>query len=473
LYTAILPAALRSIEDGYSDHVVIRLAESIAQLAENEGRHDVSRIMASVAKNRFKRKEDFLRQAASALRENFWKEHATEIMTTLLGCLLNDEKWIRTKSLQILKAVLHNIDSRNPFHLAGSQLLLPLLRLLSGELATQAMEVLDTPMLIKGGPSAAKVVRMSMFGLLPAEPAAEVVVFGSPSASGWCIANTEEQVAICRRNLSAVALSSAKLTQVPLKRRTILFAPEPESEDLPRLPAPSEPAMVSESQLELQTQNHRTQPSDDNVSLGELVNTLHDLSTFFQSDIPTQPPPRAMFQTDHGDPALRVAAILSRSLARPTVTDTYHHSYQATPALGAGWPAPPTPFVGLFDAPAVTASEALRRNFMRTAEEDEDEDDQSDAAHDDDHDLISYDPSREASTARDMNSPHRARPTGHASTEDWESEDEELEASFVMETPSTSSHSHAPSSSWSIPRRNSIKRLLSPRRSPKERAVRR
>jgi hypothetical protein len=54
-------------------------------------------------------------------------------MTILLGCVLNSEIWMRTKALQMLKALMQNIDSRNPFQLAGSELLLPLLRLLSTE----------------------------------------------------------------------------------------------------------------------------------------------------------------------------------------------------------------------------------------------------------------------------------------------------------------------------------------------------
>lgn len=431
LYTACLPIALRSIEDGITDGKLVQLASSIAMLAEDENRLDISRIMTSVAKTRFKRKEDFLRQAASALRDNYWGEFSTEIMTILLGCVLNSEIWMRTKALQMLKALMQNIDSRNPFQLAGSELLLPLLRLLSGDMASQAMEVLDTPMIITGGPSASHVVRMSIHGLSSAEAASEVAIFGTPGPSGWCIAALDNQTRSCRRNVMAVVTSSLSLAKHPSgTMSTIFFAREEE-------PHPS--------RSEVDVAVHRSQPSADTISLGELVNTLHDLSNFFQSDVPVQPV-RAIPASNQDDAARRVAAILSRSLARANKQDSDPAGDPAD--TSTAWTIPPTPFVDLFSSPtSYNPSDELRRNFMRTAEESDGEEDavRSDAA----YDHGSYHSSQD--TTRSLGRKVRDNSV------DWDSD--ELEASFTMETP------NGPGRKNSMRR---VKELLSPRRSPKQ-----
>ncbi|KAF8308181.1 hypothetical protein DL93DRAFT_2083290 [Clavulina sp. PMI_390] len=376
LYTASLPFALRSIEDGIADEKLTVLSSSIATLAQSKGRNDIAHIMTSVARARFKRKEDFLRQAATALRDNFWNSHANDLMTILLGCVLNSETWMRTKTLQMMKALLQNANSKNPIQLNGSELLLPLLRLLSTDLASDAMEVLDTPMIIAGGPSASHVVRMSIHNLLSAEAASEVVVFGSPSPSGWSIASPDEQSRICRTNVSAVVASSASLVKHPSgTMSTVLFVHEEEHHN----PSNSEPSILV----------HRSQPSADAISLGELVNTLHDLNNFFQSDVAVQPSSRTLPGDDQDDAARRVAAILSRSLARTNQRDAFDSGEENMNGLGYsnGWEIPPTPFVDLFENPAanpMSSSDALQRNFMRTAEESDGEDDddvRSDIAH--------------------------------------------------------------------------------------------
>jgi len=438
LYTACLPMALRSIEDGITDVKLMQLSTSIAMLAEDENRLDISRIMTSVAKNRFKRKEDFLRQAASALRDNYWGEFSTEIMTILMGCVLNSEGWMRTKALQLLKALMQNIDLRNPFQLAGSELLLPLLRLLSTDMASQAMEVLDTPMIITGGPSASHVVRMSIHGLSSAEAASEVVIFGTPGPSGWCIAASDDQTKACRKNVVAVVTSSLSLVKHPSgTMSTIFFAREDQ-------PSRSEADIVV----------HRSQPSTDTISLGELVNTLHDLSNFFQSDVPIQPA-RAMPANDQDDAARRVAVILSRSLARANKQDLFDPS-GGSADTSASWAIPPTPFVDLFSSPtSYNPTDELHRNFMRTAEESDGEVDavRSDVA----YDHGSHHPPHNA-TSRSFGGNVRD------SSVEWDS-DEEPEISFAVEAPPNKPERGTPG------RRNSVRRvkeLLSPRRSYKQ-----
>jgi hypothetical protein len=177
-------------------------------------------------------------------------------------------------------------------------------------MASQAMEVLDTPMIITGGPSASHVVRMSIHGLSSAEAASEVAIFGTPGPSGWCIAALDDQ--------------TRRVEECYGGGNFILVAPQTPVWNHVNYLLCSREDHPSRSEADVAV--HRSQPSADTISLGELVNTLHDLSNFFQSDVPVQPV-RAIPANDQDDAARRVAAILSRSLARANKQDLYDPSW--------------------------------------------------------------------------------------------------------------------------------------------------
>ena len=360
-YVAILPWCLHCIETNSPHETLTSIAEELAKIAAEENRPDIHRILTSVSKNSFKRKEDFVRQAMSSIRENYWVSHASEIVTILLGCILNEESWLRFKSLQILKVLLQNTDSRKPFSLSGSEQLMPLLRLLDTDMASQAMEVLNTPMVISGGPSARQVLRMSLHGLPPMGKTTDTVTFGTPSESGWSIAQPEEQSTKCRRNLASL-ISTFNVTEPRHLSGTmsmISFA-ESESHSM-RAPAPP---FTSEDQ------------SSETVSLSELVSQLHDINAFFKSDQSSFTHWRMRPRFDAEDAERRVAAILSRSLARTPngredISRGSNTSRQDGHFTGN---IPPTPFVDLFGGSPFNSAEALHQNFMSMAEDFEEDD---------------------------------------------------------------------------------------------------
>jgi hypothetical protein len=246
--------------------------------------------MASFVKRRFRTKEDFLRQSVASLREHYGEEDWTEVVTLLVGLVLNSQKWLRVSALQILKVLFQQRETRNPVELLGSELLMPLLRLLETELAPAALEVLEEPMTISGGPPAKQVLRMSLqmkFLVKDVEPVTDV--FGIPEDSGWCVARPERSQAICRTNIMAVF----ETCKVPSRPSQIHFEPD----DMERLASPA--------------------PSEDDLS--GLVQNLHELSSFFQGDNPSA----------EGVPSLtvpsqqleaRVAAILAKSTEHATTT---------------------------------------------------------------------------------------------------------------------------------------------------------
>lgn len=235
--------------------------------------------MTSFAKNRFRTKDDFLRQSVASLREHYGADHWTEVVTLLMGLVLNKERWLRVHTMMILKVLFQQRETRSPVDLLGSELLMPLLRLLETDLAPQALDVLDEPMQISGGPAAKHVLRMSLFHHLRAD-AKEVEsvaeIFGIPQESGWCVPRSSALQGVCRANVSAVF----DLCKVKTRPSRIDF----HTEAITRL------ADIGTDEDDLQ----------------EMVQNLHELSNFFQQGLPASKVPHRQLEA-------RVAAILAKS----------------------------------------------------------------------------------------------------------------------------------------------------------------
>ena len=281
LYTVSLPWCLRAMANDSRDESLQEFATNIGRLAQKEGRDSIERIMTSFAKNRFRTQDDFLRQSVASLREHYGVDYWTDVVTLLLGLVLNRERWLRVQSMRILKVLFQQKETRNPVELLGSELLMPLLRLLETDLASQALEVLEEPLTISGGPSAKHVLRMSMHIRKAAEDVDSVAsVFGLPEESGWCVAQPDTLRECCRSNVMAV-FDTCKMPSRPSR---IDFEPELE--------------VLSDMMEE---------------NLGDLVQNLHELTTFFQDDEPSKP--QAPMPTQQLE--ARVAAILAKSTSSP------------------------------------------------------------------------------------------------------------------------------------------------------------
>jgi hypothetical protein len=144
-----------------------------------------------------------------------------------------------------------------------------------GDLATQALDVLEEPTKITGGPTAKQVLRMSMHVSSLAD-AGETEIFGVPEDSGWCIARVQHRQAQCRANVLAVALMFTTSSRIS----TVQF--ESESRD----------SIFGDALDE---------------DLGVLVQDLHELSEFFQN---TKPQGRLLPSLQLED---RVASIMAKS----------------------------------------------------------------------------------------------------------------------------------------------------------------
>ncbi|KAG5637178.1 hypothetical protein H0H81_005477 [Sphagnurus paluster] len=292
LYTLSLPWCLHAMSSDKPDDSLKEFAENIGILANAEGKQSIQKIMNSFAKSHFRTRDDFLRQSVASLREHYGADHWAEIVTLLLGLVLNRERWLQMQTMQILKVLFQQRETRNPFELLGSELLMPLLCLLETDLATNALDVLEEPMTMSGGLAAKHVLRMST-RILPQpftdkDPNSVATVFGIPDESGWSIAQADQLRETCRANLMTV-FDTCSMASRPSR---IDFEPEVE-------------ALAS---LEL-TEN----------DLGGLVKDLHELTSFFEDDQPSRlttplPAPNRRLEA-------RVAAILAKSTALDTVSD--------------------------------------------------------------------------------------------------------------------------------------------------------
>ncbi|KXN85573.1 Cell morphogenesis protein PAG1 [Leucoagaricus sp. SymC.cos] len=302
LYTVSLPWCLNAMVNDRRDSTLVAFAENISYLANQDGRQSIARIMGSFSKGAFRTKDDFMRQSISSLRDHYGSHYWTEIVTLLLGLVLNSEEWLRAQAMQIVKILFQQRETWNPVELLGSELLMPLLRLLETDLAPQALDVLEEPMVMSVATPAKHVLRMSMHGRLSQRvPTTATTVFGVPEGSGWCVAQIDTLREACRANVMAVFDTCS----MPTRPSQIIFEPELEA---------------------IMSVDHAAAPED----LGGLVKNLHDLTSFFQ---------------ENGDPSgsstpsipsrkleARVAAILAKSTATEAISDV-----------------PQTPFLDVFE----------------------------------------------------------------------------------------------------------------------------
>ncbi|KAJ6597060.1 cell morphogenesis N-terminal-domain-containing protein [Mycena vulgaris] len=305
LYTVALPWCLHAMApDTPIDPALKVFAEDISILAEQEGRQSIQKIMNSFIKGHFRTRDDFLRQSVASLREHYGVDYWTEIVTLLIGLVLNRQRWLRVQVMQILKVLFQQRETRNPVELLGSELLMPLLRLLETDLASQALEVLEEPMTMSGGLAAKHVLRMSMHSRsLTKDVNSVATVFGVPEPSGWCVVQADTLRATCRSNMMAVFDTCS----MPSRPSRIDFEPEVEA------------LAASSPQQE---------------DLGGLVQNLHDLTTFFQEDERSAEMPTA-FTIPNRRLEARVAAILAKSISSEAITDVPQTPFRDVFRVGA------------------------------------------------------------------------------------------------------------------------------------------
>jgi hypothetical protein len=208
--------------------------------------------------------------------------------TLLLGLVLNNQKWLRIETMNVLKVLFQLHPSKQ----VKSELLMPLLRLLNTDLAHQALEVLEEPLGISGGPAAKHVLRMSMLHGAFNSPV-EADVFGVPEESGWSVPKADTLREMCRANVMSVFDTCSLPSTRPSR---IDFEPEM---DFHQFTNGYEHESIPDGE------EHDVGGGEEDI--GGLVKRLHALTSYFQSpNEPKTPLPTQRLEA-------RVAAILAKS----------------------------------------------------------------------------------------------------------------------------------------------------------------
>lgn len=263
-FIAALPWMLHSTDLGEPNEELAGMALDLAEIADQQGQASFSRLLTSFAKVRFRSKDDFIRQAASLLRD-YMPTHALDIVTLLLGFVLNTYDWMREKSMQVLKLVLQSPEARVPLQTHGNELLQPLLRLLTTKHASQALDVLDMPV------TATAIAAGDNGAMVPGYGE----VFGVVEESGWSVPKAKELSTLTRENVRAVFNTCATETRAASAHFSVVqfadmrsFGPNASqvSLDIPASPPTNESVVM------------------DNASIGDLVGALHSLGHFFEDE---------------------------------------------------------------------------------------------------------------------------------------------------------------------------------------------
>ncbi|PWN51484.1 hypothetical protein IE53DRAFT_48994 [Violaceomyces palustris] len=254
---------------------VIKLATDLAKLAESLSINDIQRVATSVSKFRFRTKDDLVRQAVGCIKANYLPGCGPEFAVHLLGLTLNQNDWLRKQTMQILKIFFQVVDTKaEAFSSLGSELLMPLLRLLSTPLADRALEVLDEPISVNGGPASNQILRMSLQWGKPdrkREHVSDASIFGAPDDSGWAVAHPQDLTTRTRINIQAVFKTCERTLDVAPTSSNVNFVVDDGYE-------------VAELEQTLFASDQATVTGPAN--LGDIVNQLHDLSSFFVDSEP-------------------------------------------------------------------------------------------------------------------------------------------------------------------------------------------
>ncbi|KAE8265998.1 hypothetical protein A4X09_0g6349 [Tilletia walkeri] len=283
VFAAAMPLFMNKMENPASDHSIAEeLAINVADLADFLGKKDISRICASVTKNRFRTKDDLTRQGVMCLRSHYIPKLGPDLAILLIGLCLNNTLWLRKQSLRLIKVFLQNINAQDTsFSKLGLELLMPILQLLSTPLAAEALEVLEEPLAINGGVASQQVLRMSLQWSKknPSnDHALDMAIFGAPTESGWAVAQPQDASLRARINLQAVFKQTELTLDMPLLSSNVNFVTDDFVLD---------DYLDAERRRSFVQEDGSVHDKTDSASVNELVNQLHDLSSFFVDETTT------------------------------------------------------------------------------------------------------------------------------------------------------------------------------------------
>ena len=222
---ANMPVFLYSFEDLARINECTRSAEMLASVADIQGNTELSLILNAFAKRRYSSSEEFTSQTLTALRRTFFPTWEFKTLIFLIGLLTNRLHWYKLRTLDILLAVIQDVDTRRTeIASQGPDLISPLLRLLQTQYCDQALAIMDHIMTMSETPMSKQHIRMSFVGPGPrsARQAYDKTqsLYGIPEETGWSIPMPAVHTNNCRANMQAVYVAclqvdSTKTEEIP------------------------------------------------------------------------------------------------------------------------------------------------------------------------------------------------------------------------------------------------------------------
>ncbi|CCF60234.1 hypothetical protein KAFR_0J01700 [Kazachstania africana CBS 2517] len=326
---ANLPRFLNAMD--HKDFLSIQDAtKALIVLSDANNQPSLSRLIDSLAKDKFRSKKDFMSQVVSFISRNYFPQYSAQALIFLLGLLLNELDWIKIQTMEILKYVFPLVDLTRPeFTGVGADLISPLLRLLLTSYEMQALEVLDYVPNVSGSKMDKDVLRISMGNNdVKNNSTVTTTLFGLPEESGWSIPMPTMTAATTRHNVHTVFMSC--------KNSSII---KDASEDQDNIDEIVEFHADGDYALgRIDTVDSFRVPEEEDASLSHMWAELDNLDSFFTketSPVPTSPNFQLGLPHDRSDsidttntdhtlnlesaPQLydkKVSVILNRSLSR-------------------------------------------------------------------------------------------------------------------------------------------------------------
>lgn len=332
---ANLPCFLHCFDTGFSMPAYLRSAQVLAATAEAQDYQEVSIVLNAFVNRRYATSGDFKSQLLSTLRRTFFPALEATALEFLMGLLPNRSHWYRTKTLEVLSALIPDIDTQHPKIAGrGPDFISPLLRLLQTQYCRQALEVMDHIVSLTATDKDKHHMRMSMVSSGSSKLGKEYretdSIYGIPEDTGWSIPHPADLASTTRGNMQAVLFTCANPNAVDtVATPEIEFDLEEYAQDsyfpIGRADTFNSEDMRTEVPLE--------------GDMSDLVSKLDLLDDFFEGTVTTytsqaRPYSGATVTSYHGDSDVgadlydqTTAPILSKSLARTNSVSSLHNGF--------------------------------------------------------------------------------------------------------------------------------------------------
>ena len=175
---ANIPCLIQSFDDAtkkkeclQSARILSTVAESQAQILsaveveESQKYQEISQVLTAFVNRRYATRKEFLSQMLFTLRRAFFPMWELKTLIFLIGLLTNRSHWYKVRALELLLALIKDIDTRRTeIASLGPDLISPMLRLLQTQYCSQALEVMDHMMTMSETPMRKQHMRMSFVG---------------------------------------------------------------------------------------------------------------------------------------------------------------------------------------------------------------------------------------------------------------------------------------------------------------------